>query len=97
MQRVQNGGRRKASPGCMQPESLEADTRKGQVACNPKDRIKLALDEGPWCKGGVMGMLLFNLFLFGPFLVGTLSAGKTRSVAKMMGWGIVALLPLTLC
>lgn len=41
-------------------------------------------------------MLLFYCLLFGPYIIGTLAAGKTQSVIKMMGWGIVALLPLTL-
>lgn len=41
-------------------------------------------------------MLLFYCLLFGPYIIGTLAAGKTQSVIRMMGWGIVALLPLTL-
>lgn len=41
-------------------------------------------------------MLLFYCFLFGPYIIGTLAAGKAQSVIRMMGWGIVALLPLTL-
>lgn len=41
-------------------------------------------------------MLLFYCFLFGPYIIGTLAAGKTQSVIRMMGRGIVALLPLTL-
>lgn len=41
-------------------------------------------------------MLLFYCLLFGPYIIGTLAAGKTQSVIKMMGRGIVALLPLTL-
>lgn len=43
-----------------------------------------------------MGVHLFHLFLFGPFLVGTLASGFTRSVGNMIVWGIFALLPLTL-
>lgn len=41
-------------------------------------------------------MSLFYCLLFGPYIIGTLAAGKTQSVIRMMGWGIVALLPLTL-
>lgn len=41
-------------------------------------------------------MLLFYCLLFGPYIIGTLAAGKAQSVIRMMGWGIVALLPLTL-
>lgn len=41
-------------------------------------------------------MLFFYCLLFGPYIIGTLAAGKTQSVIWMMGWGIVALLPLTL-
>lgn len=43
-----------------------------------------------------MDMSLFDLFLFGSFLVGTLASGFTRSVGNMIVWGIFALLPLTL-
>lgn len=41
-------------------------------------------------------MPLFGLFLFGPFIVGTLASGLTRRVDHMIVWGIFALLPLTL-
>lgn len=41
-------------------------------------------------------MLPFYCFLFGPYIIGTLAAGKAQSVIRMMSWGIVALLPLTL-
>lgn len=41
-------------------------------------------------------MLFFYCLLFAPYIIGTLAAGKTQSVIRMMGWGIVALLPLTL-
>lgn len=39
---------------------------------------------------------LIFLFLFGAFVYGTLAAGATRSIGRMMGWGIFSLLPLTL-
>lgn len=40
--------------------------------------------------------MLFYCFLFGLYIIGTLAAGQTQSVVRMLGWGIVALLPLTL-
>lgn len=58
-------------------------------------RIRLAVLRTKWCDTYVMP--IFGLLLLGSFIVGTLAAGKTQSVAKMMGWGVVALLPLTLC
>ncbi|MCQ2364817.1 MAG: hypothetical protein MJ051_04625 [Akkermansia sp.] len=41
-------------------------------------------------------MLLFYCLLFGPYIIGTLAAGKTQSTVKMMVRGVFALLPLTL-
>lgn len=42
-----------------------------------------------------MSDVFFLLFLFGPFVYGTLAAGSTRSVGRMIGRGIFSLLPLT--
>lgn len=43
-----------------------------------------------------MADAFFLIFLFGPFVYGTLAAGVTQSMGRMMGWGIFSLLPLTL-
>lgn len=41
-----------------------------------------------------MSDVFFLIFLFGPFVYGTLAAGLTRSMGRMIGWGIFSLLPL---
>lgn len=40
--------------------------------------------------------LFFLIVLFGSFVYGTLAAGTTRSMGRMIVWGIFSLLPLTL-
>lgn len=57
--------------------------------------MPLAIPRAVWYSTRVMP-LIGDLFLVGPFIIGTLASGFTRSVGNMIIWGIFALLPLTL-